>query len=79
VAATLFMDGSEPDSTAKGELAQDRAELVGCAREGGFDGLASLVKVAPAFVVDGEDGSWPEQAAEVDGFAGRSWCSGPAR
>jgi hypothetical protein len=58
VAATLFMDGSEPDSTAKGELAQDRADLVGCAREGGFDGLASLVKVAPAFVVDGEDGSW---------------------
>jgi hypothetical protein len=38
-AATLLMDGSEPDSTAKGEPAQGRADLVGCAREGGADAV----------------------------------------
>jgi len=55
------------------------ADAGGRAGEFVLEGVAALVEVVPAFVVDGIGGAGAQQAAQAHGLGGGHRCSGPVR
>ena len=60
----------DADAGADGQPLEAPAEVGGRLRELTLDGGSVLVEMAPALVVDGDDGAGADQAAQLDGLLG---------